>query len=345
MYDLVHTITSIPFQRLLCPFPPAEIPSQPSLLQGKVINRLTGQNTLEKRQVKKPPVARSLQVKWVHLQLRGQLLIRPGLTVRLRQDADRLVEFSVDDTLFATTGSPDLIIAPFLLLDHLGTVQQSAHHLDDQFRTPGRIRVQARAHEPRMNGQGLNLRVSVREFSRQQRVGEFALSVPCPFGHGPSIHGRLELLELDSLRGSALIRNRREHDDTDIGTGNFGGLEQEGEEELDEESVGEVVDPELQFVSIFGQSRGFGHDAGVAHQDVQTIRGELVKGGLDRVKGGEIGFEERDVHIWGGGLDVGCNTFAAGFVAGGEIDLGMVILGMLGARRWTNSCGPWETDE
>ena len=70
-------------------------------------------------------VAISLRV--VHLQLRGQLLIRPGLTARLRQDAHRLVEFSVNDILFAATGSPDLIVAPFLLLDHLSTIQQSAH--------------------------------------------------------------------------------------------------------------------------------------------------------------------------------------------------------------------------
>ena len=192
-----------------------------------------------------------------------------------------------------------------------------------------------------MNGQGLDLRISVREFSRQQRVGEFALSITCPFCHWSSIHGRLKLVELDSLRGSALIRNRREHDDTDIGTGKFGGLEQEGQKELDKESVGEVVDPELQFVSIFGQSRRVGHDAGVAHQYVQTIRGELVKCGLDRVKGGEIGFEERDLQIWGGGLHVGRDTFATGFVAAGEIDLGRVMLGKLEDRRCTNSSGPW----
>ena len=192
-----------------------------------------------------------------------------------------------------------------------------------------------------MNRQGLNLGVSIRKFSRQQRVGEFALSVTCPFCHWPSIHGRLKLVELDSLRGSALIRNRREHDNTDISIGKFGGLEQEGQEELDKESVGEVVDPKLQFVSIFGQSRGISHDTGVAHQYVQTIRGELVKCGFDRVKGGEIGSEKRDLHVWGGGLHVGCDTFAAGSVTAGEIDLGRVMLGKLEDRRCANSSGPW----
>ena len=93
---------------------------QANRLTRQVLSRKTGKS-----------VAISLRV--VHLQLRGQLLIRPGLTVRLRQDAHRLVEFSVDDTLFVATGSPDLIVATFLLLDHLGTVQQSAHHLDDKF--------------------------------------------------------------------------------------------------------------------------------------------------------------------------------------------------------------------
>ena len=180
-----------------------------------------------------------------------------------------------------------------------------------------------------MNGHGLNLRVSLRKFSRQQRVGEFALSVTSPFSHRPSVHGCLELVELDSLRGSALIRKRREHDDTYIGTGKFGGLEQEGQKELDKESMGEVVDAELQFVSIFGQSWGVGHDAGVAHQHVQTIRGELVKCGLDGVQGGEISFEETDLHIWGGGLYVGGDTSATTFVAAGEIDLGRVMLGKL----------------
>ena len=96
-----------------------------SLLQG---NRLTCQ-VLSRKTGK--TVTISLRV--VYLQLRGQLLIRPGLTSRLRQDAHRLVEFSVDDTLFATTGGPDLIVAAFLLLDHLSTVQQSAHHLNDEF--------------------------------------------------------------------------------------------------------------------------------------------------------------------------------------------------------------------
>ena len=142
-----------------------------------------------------------------------------------------------------------------------------------------------------------------------------------------------------------MIRKRSEHDDTDIGTGKFGGLEQDGQKELDKESVGEVVDPKLQFVSIFGQSRRVGHDAGVAHQYVQTIRGELVKCGLDRVKGGEIGFEERDLHIGGGGLDVGCDTFATNFVAAGEIDLGRVMLSKLENRRRTNSSGPWSANE
>ena len=167
----------------------------------------------------------TLSLRVVHLQLRGQLLIRPRFTGRLGQNAHRLIEFSVGNTLFATTGSPDLIIASLLLLDHLGTIQHSADHLDHKFWTQGRISVEARVHEPRMNGQGLNLRVSLRKFSRQQRVGEFALSVTSPFGHRPSIHGCLELVELDSLRGSALIRKGREHDDTYIGTGKFGGLE------------------------------------------------------------------------------------------------------------------------
>ena len=76
-------------------------------------------------------VALSLRV--VHLQLRGQLLIRPGFTGRLRQNTHRLVELSVGDTLFATTGSPDLIVASLLLLDHLGTIQYSADHLDHKF--------------------------------------------------------------------------------------------------------------------------------------------------------------------------------------------------------------------
>ena len=114
------------FSSALCVHSHLQNSESASLLQG---SRLTCQELLSRKKGKS--VAKSLRA--VHLQLRGQLLIRPGLTVRLRQDAHRLVELSVDDTLFATTGSPDLIVAPFLLLDHLSTIQQKAHHLDDQF--------------------------------------------------------------------------------------------------------------------------------------------------------------------------------------------------------------------
>lgn len=304
-------------------------------------------NSSRERRVKAKPVfAISLQSGGGNTySFADKVLVRPGFTVRLGQDAHGLVEFAVADTLFATAGRPrsDCSSLRPARSSRRGIVQQRAHRLDDQIGTPGRIGVHARAPRTRDEWPGAwNLLVPVRKFPRQQRVGGFALSVTCPFGHWPSsVHGRLELVELDPLRGSALVCDGREHDDADVGTGTFGGLEQEGQKELDEESVGEVVDPELQFVSIFGQSGGVGHDAGVAHQYVQTIRGELVKGGLDRVEGGEMGFQERDVHIWGGGLDVGRDGFATDLVAAGGIDLGRLMPGKLEDRRCTNSSGPW----
>ena len=121
-------VETCPYPRLnTFPAPVVSIPTCRSLSQHRRSKVIACCVMVLSRKAGKT-VALSLRV--VHLQLRGQLLIRPGLTGRLRQNTHRLVEFSVGDTLFATTGSPDLIVASLLLLDHLGTIQHSADHLD-----------------------------------------------------------------------------------------------------------------------------------------------------------------------------------------------------------------------
>lgn len=48
-----------------------------------------------------------------------------------------------------------------------------------------------------------------------------------------------------------------------------------GEEVLDEESVGELVDAELVLVAVAGGAGGVGHDAGIADED--TAKRALIR--------------------------------------------------------------------
>lgn len=76
------------------------------------------------------------------------------------------------------------------------------------------------------------------------------------------------------------------------------GCEEQGEEQLDEQGVREVVDSELHFVAVVGQGGRRGHDAGAADEHVETGRGELRKGRFDGGEGGEVRFDEDDVRVW-----------------------------------------------
>ncbi|KAL9102736.1 MAG: hypothetical protein Q9187_009088, partial [Circinaria calcarea] len=58
------------------------------------------------------------------------------------------------------------------------------------------------------------------------------------------------------------------------------------EEEFDEESMSDMIDAELVFVTVLGQSGFGGHDTGIADEDVES--GRLGEEGLGSVlNGGE----------------------------------------------------------
>jgi len=71
-------------------------------------------------------------------------------------------------------------------------------------------------------------------------------------------------------------------------------VQEKGEEALDEHRVAEVVGCELDFVAVFTERGRDVHDAGGAHQEVESVVLEACCGGfLDGCHGAEIHREER----------------------------------------------------
>ena len=215
---------------------------------------------------------------------------------------------------------------------HARLRRRSLHQRHHQIRQPGMgigERVgQIRRHAAGMDRDRGDGRMPLGQLAREQDVGQLALPVPRP--GAVVVHVGLDGVgEEAGVARRELVAYACEVDDSDVGIlvwggGGAGGLEG-WEEELGQEEVAHVVGAELDFIAVFCQRRGLGHDAGVVHQDVEpgVFLQKGLRGGSDGREGGEVEFEVFDD---GGGVgDGGRDAFHGGIVfglgAGAEVDL------------------------
>ena len=146
-----------------------------------------------------------------------------------------------------------------------------------------------RLHHARMDGRHLEPRVRPRELPREHDVGSLALAVARVGAVLAPV--RLEGVEVDPARGAPPMPLRGEDHDPDVAVGGPGCCPvQERQQELGQERVADVVGSELDLVALLRLARRGGHDAGVEHEDVQTVGFRADGGGglFDRVKRGEV---------------------------------------------------------
>ena len=137
-----------------------------------------------------------------------------------------------------------------------------------------------------MKGDERNRRIAACQLSRILDVGELALPVPSPLRARSMVLRRLQGVELDSAREGIHKAKGGEEKDPCVG-GGFYSLLNDGNKELDKESVSNVVDCKLIFVALGRESGIRGHNSGVADKDIEsrTLREKLLGSLLNRGEG------------------------------------------------------------
>ena len=190
-----------------------------------------------------------------------------------------------------------------------------------------------------MDGYGEDVGISTGELGGEEDVGDFALTVADPGPEKTVLRGA-QVLEHDPAFGVAAETQRGEDDDANVRLGLRRGFQQRGEEELGEQSVPEVIGPELDFVSVRGQPGGRGHDAGVADENVEALGGEFRHAGFDRGERGEVALDEGEVGTGHDGRDLADDFARLLGVPAAEIDLLGVVLGQRHDRFCSQASGP-----
>lgn len=131
-----------------------------------------------------------------------------------------------------------------------------------------------------------------------------------------------ELVERESPPRVAPPPSARQRDEPDVGARPPGRPQHEGPQLADDHGVGQVVDRELHLEAVPAQPGRGGHDASVAHQDVEPVVREASPDGIPH------GLERGHVHLQepqGGGAacppDVLDELVAGRSVAAGEVDV------------------------
>lgn len=101
--------------------------------------------------------------------------------------------------------------------------------------------------------------------------------------------------------------------------------------------MGQIVDAKLYLVTILGQGGRGGHDPGIADEDVEARRVELLESGFDGIKRGQVDFDEHYVGALGHLLRFGNDLVGAFLVTTGEVDLLWVVLGQANDRGCTDT--------
>lgn len=101
--------------------------------------------------------------------------------------------------------------------------------------------------------------------------------------------------------------------------------------------MGQIVDAKLHLVTILGQCGGDGHDPGIANEDVEACRNELLESVFDGIKRGEVDFDEHDVGALGHLLRSGNDLVGAFLVTTGKVDRLWVVLGQANNRGCTDT--------
>lgn len=137
--------------------------------------------------------------------------------------------------------------------------------------------------------------------------------------------------EINAGFGRLSIGDGGHVDDADVVILLSGGGE-EGEEKFYEQRVPEVVGRELDFVAVFAEARGQGHDTGIEHENVETDGAgfEGFGSGFDGGQGGDVAGEEGDGDVRGGDAHFFDEGVSILLVAAGEEDVGGMMFGELG---------------
>ena len=84
-----------------------------------------------------------------------------------------------------------------------------------------------------------------------------------------------------------------------------------------------MIDAELVFVAIFGQTSIFAHYACVAEQDIETLglAEEALDGALNRLEGSLVAFQEAYIHLGVDRFDFLDHLSRASCIASGKVDV------------------------
>lgn len=143
-----------------------------------------------------------------------------------------------------------------------------------------------------MHGDGSDGRITPGQLARVKDVGKLRLAVA---DEGVAVaEFRLHALKVNAAFHSVCVSHGRQVHDTYVRARLLCRAEEQWKEEFGQERWTHVVRPEVQLVSLFGQSRRQTHNAGIVDKDVKAIgRGSDGLGSLlHRLEGGEVEFEE-----------------------------------------------------
>lgn len=163
-------------------------------------------------------------------------------------------------------------------------------------------------------------RVPTSEFAGVEQVGEFGLAVARPRGSRPAevVLLGVEGGEDDSGGGVGAGCDGCQGDDA------WGGRALEGgEEQFDEQGMGDVVDAEMLLVAVRGATRGDGHDSGIEDQGGEGAGlGEHgPTGGLHGAEGVLVTGDEGDSDVGGDSVHRRDDVFGRGGRTSREEDM------------------------
>ncbi len=153
-------------------------------------------------------------------------------------------------------------------------------------------------------------------------IGELALPVASPLGAGPEVLRRLDAVKLDATREGVQEAEGGEEENARI-AGLLCRLFEGGQEELDEQSVRDMIHSELVLITFFRQGGIGGHDAGIADENVDrgSLGNDFLCGFFDGREGQLVALDKAELRRRGDGFGIVDYALGALGVPAREIDV------------------------
>lgn len=229
---------------------------------------------------------------------------------------------------------PQRIIAP-LIGRHQAHRVRHPHQRALPKRQP---RDELRLDHARVDGQAGDARDAPVEFLREDDVGELALAVAAPGAQADVLLRCAQRGEVDPVGRMPRIALARQRDEAHIRPRRLRRPAHHGQQPQQQRRIADMVRPKLHLEPILRHARLDGHDARIRHKHIQSILGELVRGGAHALERGEVAGQERGFH---GGGDEGEDGVGGGLVAAGEEDVGGVVFGEVEDGGFADAAGSW----